>query len=167
MKIFANFVLGADGSTTIQGSSRGLSSPIDRTRFHQLRGRADVILIGGNTARLEPYSKTPCALIVLSHGQVPESIRRNSLATLWNMDLPAAIVKMRSQYKVAIIEAGPKLLREALALKLVDELHITLTSTIGGENKIELETLTQGYLITGRTESESESFLIFAPSLLP
>ena len=74
---------------------------------------------------------------------------------------------MDGQYKVALIEAGPILLRAALALKLVDELHITLSSTIGGENKIELETLTQGYLITGRTESEGESFLIFAPSLHP
>jgi len=63
----ANLIVGKDGSTTVAGSSTPLSTDEDRRRFHQLRTDADLILIGGNTARREPYKRTPIPLYILTH----------------------------------------------------------------------------------------------------
>ena len=68
--VSANLIVGIDGSTTANGSSIGLSNDEDRQRFHQLRGESDLILIGGNTARREPYKRTPIPLYILTHSKV-------------------------------------------------------------------------------------------------
>ncbi|MEN9325122.1 MAG: hypothetical protein RL414_876, partial [Actinomycetota bacterium] len=75
--VLATIVVGVDGSTTVGGSSAGLSTYGDRQRFQRLRKRADLIVIGGNTARTEPYAQTPCRLLVLSHQPLPEKIADN------------------------------------------------------------------------------------------
>jgi riboflavin biosynthesis pyrimidine reductase len=51
----ANMVASADGATAIEGRSGGLGGPADRLLFRVLRGLADVILVGGGTARAERY----------------------------------------------------------------------------------------------------------------
>ncbi|NDI26033.1 MAG: pyrimidine reductase, partial [Actinobacteria bacterium] len=66
----ANLIVGKDGSTTLAGSSIGLSTDEDRRRFHELRSKNDLILIGGNTARREPYKRTPIPLYILTHTKV-------------------------------------------------------------------------------------------------
>jgi len=66
MSTCASLVVGADGSTSKAGSSRGVGSSADRSVFLARRAEFDVIIIGGNTARNEPYTRTPVALVVLS-----------------------------------------------------------------------------------------------------
>ena len=68
--VSANLIVGIDGSTTANGSSIGLSNDEDRRRFHQLREKSDLIVIGGNTARREPYKRTPVPLYILTHSKV-------------------------------------------------------------------------------------------------
>ena len=51
----ANMVTSADGAASVGGASAGLSSAADRHVFALLRTLADVILVGGNTARTEGY----------------------------------------------------------------------------------------------------------------
>ena len=65
-QISLSLVLGADGSLTKNGSSRALSSAGDRQRFLALRRECGAIVIGGETARAEPYERTPAPLIILS-----------------------------------------------------------------------------------------------------
>ena len=55
----ANLIVGKSGATTLAGSSIPLSDDEDRRRFKQLREESDLIIIGGNTARREPYKRTP------------------------------------------------------------------------------------------------------------
>ena len=87
MRVLANSVLGSDGSTTLDCSSKALSSASDRKRFHELRALASVILIGGNTARTEPYASTPVPLVVITRsGEIPESVRSNPKARIWELD---------------------------------------------------------------------------------
>ncbi|MBO0839383.1 MAG: pyrimidine reductase family protein [Sciscionella sp.] len=50
-----NFVSSVDGAVTVDGTSRGLSSPADKTVFLLGRDLADVILVGANTALVEGY----------------------------------------------------------------------------------------------------------------
>lgn len=51
----ANFVVSADGATTVGGVSAGLSGQADRDLFHVLRSLCDVVLVGATTARRENY----------------------------------------------------------------------------------------------------------------
>ncbi|NDD79304.1 MAG: pyrimidine reductase, partial [Actinobacteria bacterium] len=70
VKVSANLIVGSDGSTSINGSSMGLSNDEDRRRFQQLRQKSDLIVIGGNTARREPYKRTPVPLYILTHSKI-------------------------------------------------------------------------------------------------
>jgi riboflavin biosynthesis pyrimidine reductase len=51
----ANMVTSADGASSLDGASAGLSSAADRHVFALLRTLADVILVGAGTARAEGY----------------------------------------------------------------------------------------------------------------
>lgn len=52
----ANMVASADGAAHLDGVTRGLSSEADRHLFALLRTLADVIVVGGATARAEGYA---------------------------------------------------------------------------------------------------------------
>ncbi|MEJ0014494.1 MAG: dihydrofolate reductase family protein [Actinomycetota bacterium] len=152
-RVAANLVLGADGSTILNGSSAGLSFPADRRRFHELRQEFDALLIGGNTARNEPYEKTPLPLIVLSHGELPPKIAANPVAVLWNLSIGEAISKATREYGDLLIEAGPALLRAALATEQVTELFLTISARSGGENIVNSTEFTHGAIEISREEA--------------
>lgn len=50
-----NMVMSLDGAVSFRGRVGPLSSPVDRRLFHALRALADVVLVGGATARAEKY----------------------------------------------------------------------------------------------------------------
>ncbi len=165
-RVAANLIVGADGSTTIAGSSRALSFVADRKRFHQLRSKFNVILIGGATARNEPYFKTPSPLIVLTHQSLPPTVAANPLAQAWREPIAHAIPRASALYGDVLIEGGPRLLREALAERLVGELFITFSLTRGGENSIEISDFIRGFKEVSREPVEGGLFLSYrlAPS---
>lgn len=53
--VLANMVAGIDGSVTIDGRTKEMSSEADRALFHHLRTLVDVILVGAGTIRDENY----------------------------------------------------------------------------------------------------------------
>lgn len=167
-RVVANLVIGADGATTLGGSSTGLSAPADRARFHQLRGEFKAILIGGNTARNEPYAKTPIPLIVLSHLPLTGTVASNPRAIAWNTSLPDAVALALQNYGDLLLEAGPVLLRSAIASDLLTEIFITLSDRLGGENPVELAEFTQSGVEISREPFDGGLFLHYrlAPSHL-
>ncbi len=50
-----NFVASVDGATATNGTSAGLTSPLDRRVLQLLRNLADVVLVGASTIRHENY----------------------------------------------------------------------------------------------------------------
>ena len=157
----ANFVLGSDGSTSIAGSSKGLSSAQDRARFHALREQADAIVIGGATARSEPYAKTPVPLVVLTRtGDIPDQVRANPLINIWNLDLPYALVKAGEEFgENILLEGGLSLLKAGLEGRLIDELFLTINSATGGEGVYDLSALTRNYIIESSEKIGADQFL--------
>ncbi len=141
MTVIATLVLGADGSSTINGSSEGLSSPADRERFLERRRGFDVLIIGGNTARNERYLTTPAPVVVLSHSR-PKLLDLNPLAHWWNCSPVEALDKARTQFGDAIgVEAGWAMVRELLEVGEIDECEISVSPIRGGENFVSLEFL--------------------------
>jgi riboflavin biosynthesis pyrimidine reductase len=160
----ANLVIGADGSTTIHGSSKGLSSAVDRERFHKLRQSAQAILIGGNSARNEPYTKTPTRLIVVTADKNLESKLGNPLAEFWNVPPLKAISKFQSEgIRSVLVEGGVNLLGPLLAAKVIDDFFLTKTSKFDGENKIDLPDLLSGYKLFFKEIVGDEEFCHFKP----
>lgn len=64
-----NMIESLDGRTTVNGTVRELTSPIDQARLFGLRARADAVLVGAGTVRAERYvlpRRTPLAVATSS-----------------------------------------------------------------------------------------------------
>ena len=159
MQVVATLVMGMDGSTSKDGSSAGVSTTTDRERFLKRRREFDCIIIGGNTARSERYSITPCPLVVISRH--PSNILiTNPNAYWWNLDPKSALEKAKREFGPAIlIEAGPALLLEYLNEGLVDQLEISVTPITGGDHLIDLNEALRGFEITNDEKLNETRFV--------
>ena len=168
VRVAANLIVGRDGATSLGGSSSGLSFPADRVRFHQLRKEFKAILIGGNTARHEPYATTPLPLIVLSHGPLPARLESNQSAVAWDLPLASAVSRATAEFGDLLFESGPGLLKEAIGKGLIQELFLTISEKVGGEGLIDLLDLTDGAIEISSEVVEGGHFLHYrlAPSHL-
>jgi len=161
----ANLIVGSDGATTAGGSSIGLSTAQDRSRFNNLRGKSDLILIGGNTARREPYKRTPIPLYILTHG----SLRlqpKNQLVKQFMMPVADLVSEIARNFPPVdsklpinlLVEAGPKLLQEMIDQGLIDYLYLTINHEKTGENQISVEKLTTTFKLAGSEKVGSCQF---------
>ena len=141
MPVIATLVVGADGSTSRDGNSAGVSSDIDRSQFLQRRRSADCIIIGGNTARTEPYHRTPVPIVVISRALI-NPLTDNRLAHCWNLSPIKALDKAVNTFGPRIhIEAGFSIIQKLLEAGRIDELELSITAITGGEDKINIEEL--------------------------
>lgn len=141
MSVVATLVVGSDGSTSKESRSAGVSSPEDRKAFLQRRREVDVIIVGGNTARHEPYNRTPVPLVVISRSLV-NPVQGNHLALFWNCSPVMAVDKARSLFGERIlIEGGVAMINELLAHKKIDQLELSVTPASGGEHSIDIKKL--------------------------
>ena len=161
--VSANLIVGVDGSTTANGSSIGLSNDEDRQRFHQLRGESDLILIGGNTARREPYKRTPIPLYILTHSKVKLQ-PKNQLAKQFQLTPKQLLEEVGGKFESSselpiklLVEAGPKLLLEMITQSLVDYLYLTVSLNKKGENRVDINELTKDFrLVRNETKKDYE-----------
>ena len=159
MTILANLVIGQDGSTTLNGSSTGLSSKVDRERFHKLRIGVDVILIGGNTARNEPYESTPLPLIVISRSNEIAEISQNPDHVIINLEPLAAVEQAKARFENIIFEGGPNLL--LTILEKIDELYITISKQTGDGQVVSFDGLIRDFVMEEKNEIDGEIFYYF------
>ena len=163
----ANLIVGADGSTTLAGSSIGLSTEEDRRRFHELRSKNDLILIGGNTARREPYKRTPIPLYILTHTKVRLQ-PKNQLVKQFALTPAAMIEEIKSSFNPdqsapinLLVEAGPALLIRMVEAGLIDNLYLTINLEKTGENLISITDLTNGFELISRENITPCDFLYY------
>jgi riboflavin biosynthesis pyrimidine reductase len=158
MTIVATLVVGADGSSTLAGSSEAISSPADRERFLTRRRLFDCLIIGGNTARSDRYQKTPVPLIILSHTR-PDLMTTNPIAHWWNLPPKEAIARAREVFGEKIqIEAGISIILELLNRGLIDQLELSVTQVQGGENRIVVKEFLQFFTVVDKTYINGTTF---------
>lgn len=158
MSTSASLVVGAEGSTVKNHSSRGVSSPADRQAFLARRRDFDVILIGGNTARNESYRRTPCPLVIISHSDI-SPVPENKLAHLWNLTPAAALKRAHEEFgERVLIEAGVAIIYELLADNLIDEFFLSVTPVQDGEILIDWQGILAGFLILEKSEIDGTLF---------
>jgi riboflavin biosynthesis pyrimidine reductase len=145
--VTANLIVGKDGSTSISGSSTPLSTQEDRERFQALRLKNDLILIGGNTARREPYKRTPIPLYILTHTKVRLQ-PKNQLAKQFSLSAKELISEIGSKFESGkevinlLVEAGPSLLTQMISDSLIDQFYLTINLELTGDNQISISDLT-------------------------
>lgn len=76
--VYTNMVMSADGKVVIEGTERGLGSPVDQQLMRELRTNADVVLNGANTLRKTGSSSrlkdSRLESLRISRGQPPNPI---------------------------------------------------------------------------------------------
>ena len=162
--IRANLLIAANGATTLEGRSAPLSSGEDRGRFHELRAASDLIVIGGRTARIEPYEKTPCELVVLTRSDGLGRAATNPLAHISHLAIEEVLRSAREAGREILIEAGASLLTQATSAGLVDYLHITRTDRLGDGDFIDYLRLVSGFNLVSEEQSGGEIFQIWKKS---
>ena len=159
MAVFASLVVGTDGSTAKGGNSRGITSGVDRTAFLARRRSADFLLIGGETARLEPYHRTPVPVVVSSRSMI-NSLADNRLAHWWNLSPTDALAKgMKKFGENVLVESGPSIIDELLVNKVIDGIYLSITSITGGENPIDIAALLGNFVEIDRQEVDGTQFI--------
>lgn len=148
--VTANLIVGKDGSTSKSGSSIQLSTQEDRVRFNALRLKNDLILIGGNTARREPYKRTPIPLYILTHTKVRLQ-PKNQLAKQFSLSAKEMIAEIGNKFESGkeginlLVEAGPSLLTQMISDSLIDQLYLTVNLDLTGDNQISILDLTSSF----------------------
>jgi dihydrofolate reductase len=105
------------------------------------RRQVDVIIIGGNTARNEPYKRTPVPVIVCSRGSINPAAE-NPIAQLWNCSPSEAVNKARKLFgENILIEGGPQMIVDLVNSEKIDQLELSLTQVTGGENIVDWQLL--------------------------
>lgn len=141
MTVTVTLVTGSDGSTAKGGNSAGVSSAADRTSFLTRRRSADCILIGGNTARIEPYQRTPVPVIVISRSLI-NPLANNRLAHCWNLAPIRALDRAIKTFGPNVhVEAGVSIIEELISAGRVDALELSITQVKDGEDKIDITKL--------------------------
>lgn len=160
MTVYANLVIGQDGSTTSGGTSAKLSSQEDRRRFHELRNQVSVILIGGNTARNEPYQSTPTPLVVVSRKNEITTIAENRKAEISNKSPLQALAYAQEKYgENVLIEGGPNFLLELI--NEVEVLLITISDKTGDGQQVSFDGITRDFVMERMEKVENVIFYKF------
>lgn len=158
MSIVATLVVGSDGSTSKESRSAGVSSSADRQVFLQRRREVDCIIIGGNTARMEPYNRTPVPLVVISRSLV-NPVQGNHLALLWNCSPVQAVEKARKQFgEKILIEGGITMINELIDHAVIDQLELSVTTASGGDERIDWKGLLAKFTQSTSHEVEGTTF---------
>ena len=160
MSTVASLVVGQDGSTSKDKSSNGVSSDADRKAFLARRRKVDCILIGGNTARHEPYKQSPVPLVIISRSGI-NPVAGNDLAHLWNLSPAEALAKAQSQFgDRVLIEAGASIIFELIELGLIDQLDLSVTPVTGGDDPIDWQGLLNKFAHNTKTEIDGTDFYV-------
>jgi len=158
VSIVATLVVGSDGSTSKESRSAGVSSPQDRQLFLQRRREVDCIIVGGNTARHEPYNRTPVPLVVISRSLV-NPVQGNHLALFWNCSPVDAVEKARKLFgEKILIEGGISMINDLIDNNKIDRLELSVTPATGGEDKIDYKALLAHFAHCESREIEGTHF---------
>lgn len=159
MAVYASLVVGRDGSTSANGSSREIASGADRTQFLERRRSVDFILIGGQTARCESYHRTPVPVVVASRSMV-NSLADNRNAHWWNCTPLEALQRGITKFgRNVLVEAGANFIHELIKVRALDGIYLSITPYLGGEEKINYQSLIDNFSEIKSSEIADTKFI--------
>ena len=164
-QILANLVIARNGATSIRGSSRPLSTPEDRKRFHALRKGASAIAIGGSTFRTEPYENLKIPLFVATRDSSTEIGGSSSDVRFYNLSPLELLQVARKEIEGAIlIEGGVNFLRDLIAAQVIDQIYISRVDLDGDDYLLDEEALRLNYRLVSTESIGETNFEIWEPN---
>ena len=158
--VAAMMVSSLDGRAAVAGSSRPLGGPCDVQLLVALRAAADAVLVGPSTVRAEGYARIAPPAVLVSRsfdlpweaglfaapeqpvlvytgrgaGEAPEVAAAVEVVRMDEPALVAVLADLRARgVEFLLCEGGPTLNRALLAAGLVDELFLTLSPVVTGD----------------------------------
>jgi riboflavin biosynthesis pyrimidine reductase len=156
--VSAIMVTSLDGRATLGGTSRKLGGPQDLQMLLALRRRADALIVGPGTVRAEGYGPLPCPAVLVSRsfalpweaglfaapgqrvlvyshaGAEPPAVAAD-VEVVPCVALPDVLADLRGRGAERLLcEGGPTLNRALLAAGLLDELYLTLSPVVSGDD---------------------------------
>lgn len=124
--VSTNFVMRCNGEyVDANGSSRNISSPIDRKHLIHLRSQTEAVVTGGATALAEGYSPTSrFETYVFSRKPVSSGLHRLIFSSSESLRL--VFSRLQKKHSRILVEAGPELLNIFLAEHLIDTLFMSV-----------------------------------------
>ena len=148
MSVIATLNVGANGATSLAGSSIGISTTADRARFLTLHRRAGVHITGTHSANSELYSSSRIPLIVLSRTSKSEMKEVREIVNT-SAGLQSVMREIKSQFPAPIVvEAGPNLLNALVEQGCIEEIELSISPISGDENFIDYLELLNHFIIT-------------------
>ena len=155
--VAAVMVSSLDGRAAVAGSSRPLGGPMDLQLLLALRRRSDALLVGPATVRAEGYGPLPCPAVLVSrsfdlpweaglfqapgqsvliytHAEAEAPPVAAAVEVVPIVELAAVLADLRGRGIGSVLcEGGPSLNRALLAAGLLDELFLTLSPLVTGD----------------------------------
>ena len=132
-ELIASMVVGANWASSVHGSSAGLRSEEDRSRFLALRRSPEIaaLLVGGATVEVEPYRKSPHPLFIFD--------RRI------NASLREYVAQIKESINGTILcEGGVRLIHLLLSENLIDSFHLSRVNIEGDDHFLDSSLLHRG-----------------------
>jgi riboflavin biosynthesis pyrimidine reductase len=156
--VSAIMVCSVDGRATLDGTSRKLGGPQDLQMLLALRRRADALLVGPGTVRAEGYGPLPCPAVLVSRSfdlpwdaglfaaegqrvlvytvaQAQAPPVAADVEVVPGTELPAVLADLHERgVRRLLCEGGPTVNRALLGAGLLDELFLTLSPVVSGDD---------------------------------
>jgi riboflavin biosynthesis pyrimidine reductase len=160
-RVAAVMVSSLDGRAAVAGSSRPLGGEYDLRMLLALRAAADAVLVGPATVRAEGYGPLPCPAALVSRsfelpweaglfaapdqpvlvysgsaaGESPDVAAAVEVIRMEPPSLDAVLADLWARGVQSLLcEGGPRLNRALLAAGLLDDLFLTLSPLVTGDD---------------------------------
>lgn len=150
MAVIASFVIGSNGASSLNGESRGLSTPADRERFLARHHSAAAFIIGKKSAALENYGKTSVPIFVYSRSSevlhFPHPLMQQ-ITVDRNLKEITQLIDLRIAGEI-VVEAGYGLLMPMIQEGVIDILELSISPIAGDGNYVDVERLLSFFDVT-------------------
>jgi ribosomal protein L30E len=145
MSVIATLNIGANGATSLAGSSVGLSTAEDRKRFLALHRRAGAYVLGQKSAANELYTSSAAPVIILS--RTLESRMKDGQEIInSSVGLEVVMRAIKTRFPAPIVvEAGPSLLLALVKKGCIEEIELSLSPIDGDGDFIDQSEITSHF----------------------
>jgi hypothetical protein len=161
MSVIASFVVGANGASSLDGSSRALSTDADRARFLQRHRAAAAFIIGKRSAAREHYGSKAVPIFVYSRSSEPIQFNHPMMQQITvdrNLKEITQLIDLRIEGDI-VVEAGYGLLLPMIKEGVIDILELSLSPIEGDDDYVDLEEMLANFEITREIEIDGTRLL--------
>jgi dihydrofolate reductase len=156
MSVIATLVVGANGATSLKGSSSGLSTQADRDRFLQLHRSAGAYIVGRNSASAESYKNSTAPIFIFTRQPIPN--------ISGEVDVSQGFEKAVREISNAnpspiVVESGVSLMMAMINDGVIDQLQLSISPIDGDGDFIDLDQLLEHFKIESDIESDGTRLL--------